>query len=50
MLCWIAIASAVLVGAYAAALAWATRTVEAGVERSLQPLPALVQDRPELGR
>jgi hypothetical protein len=49
-LCWIAITCAVLLGAYAATLAWATRTVEAGVARSIQPLPALIQDRPELGR
>lgn len=49
-LCWIALAVAVLLGAYVATVAWATRTVEAGVERSLQPLPAMVQDRPELGR
>lgn len=49
-LCWIAIASAVLLGAYVGTLAWATRTVEAGVVRSIQPLPALIQDQPELGR
>jgi hypothetical protein len=49
-LCWIAIVCAVLLGAYVATLAWATRTVEAGVARSIQPLPALIQDRPELGR
>ena len=49
-LCWIAIASALLLGAYVGTLAWATRTVEAGVARSIQPLPALIQDRPDLGR
>ena len=49
-LCWVAIACALLLGAYAGTLAWATRTVEAGVARSIQPLPALIQDRPELGR
>lgn len=49
-LCWIAIAFAVLLGGYVAALAWATRTVEAGVARSIQPLPQLIQDQPELGR
>jgi hypothetical protein len=48
--CWIAIAFALLLGAYVGTLAWATRTVEAGVARSIQPLPALIQDRPELGR
>lgn len=49
-LCCIAIVCAVLLGAYVATLAWATRTVEAGVVRSIQPLPALIQDRPDLGR
>lgn len=49
-LCWIAIVAAVLTAVYVGALAWATRTVEAGVERSIQPLPALIQDRPDLGR
>jgi len=49
-LCWIAITIALLLGAYVATLAWATRTVEAGVARSIQPLPALIQDRPDLGR
>lgn len=49
-LCWIAITFALLLGAYAGTLAWATRTVEAGVARSIQPLPAMVQDRPDLGR
>lgn len=48
--CWIAITIALLLGAYAATLSWATRTVEAGVERSIQPLPAMIQDRPDLGR
>ena len=49
-LCWIAIAISLLLGAYVAALSWATRTVEEGVVRSIQPLPALIQDQPELGR
>lgn len=49
-LCWIAIVVALLLGAYAATLSWATRTVEAGVERSLQPVPAVMRDRPDLGR
>ena len=49
-LCWMAIALAVLLGTYAGTLAWATRTVEAGVERSIQPLPVMLQDQPELGR
>jgi len=49
-LCWLAIACAVLLGVYVGALAWATRTVEAGVERSIQPLPVMLQDKPELGR
>ncbi len=49
-LCWLAIACAVLLGVYVGALAWATRTVVAGVERSIQPLPVMLQDKPELGR
>jgi hypothetical protein len=44
--CLLAILGALLLGTYVGALAWATRTVEAGVARSIQPLPALVRDRP----
>ena len=44
--CLLAILGAVLLGVYVGLLAWATRTVEAGVERSIQPLPAVIQDRP----
>ena len=45
-LCVIAIAVAVLLAAYAGGVAWVTRLAEAGVDRSLQPLPALVRDHP----
>lgn len=44
--CVLAIAAAVLLAAYAGAVAWVTQQVEAGVERSLQPLPTLVRDKP----
>lgn len=45
-LCWLAIAAAVLLGAYAGTLSWLTQRVEAGVQHSIQPLPALMLDRP----
>jgi hypothetical protein len=48
-LCWLAIAAAVLLGGYAGTLAWVTRAVEAGVQRSIQPLPVLMRDRPDGG-
>jgi hypothetical protein len=44
--CVLAIVGAILLGIYVATLSWATRQVEAGVDRSLQPLPAVIQDRP----
>ncbi len=44
--CVLAIAAAVFLALYAGGLAWVTRQVEAGVDRSLQPLPAVVQDKP----
>lgn len=44
--CVLAIAAAVLLAAYAGGIAWVTQQVEAGVDRSLQPLPALVRDKP----
>jgi hypothetical protein len=44
--CVLAIAAALLLGAYAGGLAWVTHQVEAGVDRSLQPLPTLVHDQP----
>jgi len=44
--CVLAIAAALLLGAYAGGVAWVTQQVEAGVDRSLQPLPAIVTDRP----
>lgn len=44
--CLLAILGAMLLGVYVGTLAWATRQVEAGVERSIQPLPALIRDRP----
>jgi hypothetical protein len=48
-LCWAALVVAILLGAYAGALAWVTKRVEAGVERSIQPLPVMMQDRPPDG-
>jgi hypothetical protein len=44
--CLLAILGAMLLGVYVGTLAWATRQVEAGVERSIQPLPTLIRDRP----
>ncbi len=44
--CWIALALAVGLALYIGALAWAARELEAGVERSIQPLPALMRDNP----
>ena len=46
-LCVLAIAAAVLLAAYAGGVAWVTHQVEIGVDRSLQPLPALVRDQPQ---
>jgi hypothetical protein len=45
-LCLLAIAAAVLLAAYAGGVAWVTHQVEVGVDRSLQPLPAVVRDQP----
>lgn len=45
-LCVLAIAVAVLLAAYTAGVAWVTHQVEVGVDRSLQPLPAIVRDKP----
>ena len=45
-LCLLAIAAAVLLAAYAGGVAWVTHQVEVGVDRSLQPLPAIVRDKP----
>lgn len=42
---WLSLAVVVVLGVYAGALAWVTRRVEAGVERSIQPLPVVMQDR-----
>ena len=47
--CWAALVIAILLGAYAGTLAWVTKRVEAGVERSIQPLPVVMQDRPPDG-
>lgn len=46
--CWIALACAIGLALYVGALAWATRELEAGVARSIQPLPALVRDNPAI--
>ena len=42
---WLSLAVVIVLGVYAGALTWVTRRVEAGVERSIQPLPAAMQDR-----
>ena len=42
---WLLLVVAILLGAYASALSWVTKRVEAGVERSIQPLPVVMQDR-----
>jgi hypothetical protein len=44
--CVLAIAGAILLAAYAGGIAWVAHQLEAGVDRSIQPLPALVRDRP----
>jgi hypothetical protein len=43
---WLSLVVAVVLGVYAGTLAWVTQRVEAGVERSIQPLPVVMQDRP----
>ena len=43
---WLAIVAAVLLAAYVGGVNWAARTVEAGVQASIQPLPAQARDRP----
>ena len=45
-LCWLALAGALLAGLYIGALSWATQEIEAGVARSIQPLPVVIRDRP----
>jgi hypothetical protein len=44
--CLLAILGAMLLGVYVGTLSWVTRQVEAGVERSIQPLPVLIRDLP----
>lgn len=44
--CLLAILGAMLLGVYVGTLSWVTRQVEAGVERSIQPLPVVMPDRP----
>lgn len=46
-LCVLAIAGALLLAAYAGGVAWVTHQVEVGVDRSLQPVQALVRDQPQ---
>jgi hypothetical protein len=45
--CVLAIAVMVLLAAYAGGVTWVTHQLEASVDRSLQPLPALVRDQPQ---
>jgi hypothetical protein len=47
-LCWLALTGAVLLALYVGGLAWAAREVEAGVARSVQPLPMAIRDNPAL--
>ena len=44
--CWLALTGAVLLALYVGGLAWAAREVEAGVARSVQPLPLVMHDNP----
>jgi hypothetical protein len=44
--CLLAIAGAVLLAMYVGGVSWLTRQVEAGVDRSIQPLPTIVHDQP----
>ena len=44
---WLAIVAAVLLAVYVGGVNWAARTVEAGVQASIQPLPVLAGNRPE---
>ncbi|MGN6112676.1 MAG: hypothetical protein ACTHOC_06680 [Luteimonas sp.] len=44
--CVLAIAAAILLGLYAGGVAWVTQQVEAGVDRSLQPISGIVRDQP----
>ena len=41
---WLSLVVAIVLGVYAGTLAWVTKRVEAGVERSIQPLPVVMQD------
>ena len=45
--CVLAIAAMMLLTAYAGGMTWVTHQLEASVDRSLQPLPALVHDQPQ---
>lgn len=45
--CVLAIAAAILLAAYAGGVAWVAHQLEASVDRSLQPLPTVVRDRPQ---
>lgn len=45
--CLLAIAAAVLLAAFAGGMAWVAQQVGASVDRSLQPLPEMVRDRPQ---
>jgi len=45
--CVLAIAAALLLAAYAGGIAWVTHQLEAGVDRSIQPLPTVIRDRPD---
>lgn len=44
--CWAALVVSILLTLYAGSLAWAVREIGAGVQGSLQPLPALMRDNP----
>lgn len=44
--CLLAILGAMLLGVYVGTLSWVTRQLGAGVERSIQPLPVVMPDRP----
>ena len=46
--CWFALAGALGLALYVGSLSWAARELEAGVERSIQPLPVMLRDNPAI--
>jgi len=46
--CWLALAGAMLLALYVGSLSWAARELEAGVAKSIQPLPTMLRDNPAI--